>query len=259
MSDSQGSKSDSFEQFGSLPAEIRHQVWRSAAQGLPATEELSVCIYEPGSISPTREDVHVPQFVRQSNLVLRSTTKESRDIVKVQREFRPAEDVLYIRNQNCDGFVHRFRPPPPWAAELQHLAVPLSGNSGYTLPYALRHLPNLKTVYVVFPNATGEDINTNAKVNLSKAQEAHPSIRRLTQEEAKKLILKADFQRQMDLHGNLERVQYTTNAKDHTLGLFYDLQRNIRSSGDKDRQPVYWDSETNTLQLEHVAACFIER
>jgi hypothetical protein len=260
MSDSQSPKADSFEQFGSFPPEVRHQVWRSAAQDLPTSPgELSVCLFQSGHrVSPT-EYIHAPQVVRQSHLALRSTTKESRDIAKpVERQFRPAEDVLYVGHKEYDMFPHNLYYPSPWAAEVEQLAVPASENFEYTLKYGMRHLPSLKTLYVIFPNAAGESMHLNAKVNLSKEQEANPAIRRMTTEETEKLVLHADHEMQVDLHGHTERVQYTCNVKDRMIALFSGLERNTRNQ-ESHHQPPYWDAEGDKLHLEVVPACFVTR
>lgn len=258
MLESDSSTVGTFERFSDLPPEIRHEVWRFAALESSNTEASSVCIYEASLDPKTRQPIRPLLVVRQVPLALRGTTNESRAVVgEVQRAFRPAEDVLYVRAENWYSFtswgIKYHGGSEPWAAELRHLAIPLPvANTGLCLPYALKSLPNLETVSIVFPRAIGGEMDIHEDTLLSESQKTRFLLRTLTSEESENLVLRADYDEE-DLIRGWSRVQYMTNAKKHVSKCFEDCDSRTKGNLPKS----YFDLRTGKLRLKYEAACFI--
>lgn len=226
----------------------------------PADMECkSVCIFQGKLDKAATRAIHLPLIVRQTPpSPLADTSSESKETPTEaqpsERPFRPSEDVLYIREDDFRHFTQFGLEDAPWAPELTHLAIPLSQfDQGLWLPLAFRYMPKLKTLSFVFPKSSGT-IDIYAPVKLTRRQEAHTLLRKLTPDEAKNLKLDANYTREDPM--GYHRVKYTTNATDHTKWSFEKMEQST-ASNDPVHMPPYCDKESRELKIACEMACFL--
>jgi hypothetical protein len=252
----------SFEPFGRLPADIRQDIWRTAA-AVP-TCKPGIAYFE----TPYSEDRQEPRLVvhepHNSN-VLRTNT-EAHDMALMTdaptRPYNPETDILCITSGEAfENFTlhecsshNRYE----WVTKVRHLAIGLQlvDIAQYRLAQgALVGLSSLKTLSIVYPAASGTfDLRT--MVN-PPADRATP-LRLLTEDEKGSLTIEADY-------------TYNTWAGDYPVRWSCTVPEHVKSLEDTvdtdchpDRADFWgisplWDYDANRIAIRYIATCFEPR
>lgn len=149
-----------FPAFSRFPADIRHEIWRTAAT-TPRANVPGVCILtfsQPGQHGPLV--VHEPR-----NPLLLQVSTEAYAITAsspppAPRPFNPAIDTLYLGPSEFIYFTdHLIRRPSeevPWFREIRHVALSLAvADRGLALPMTIMYLHKLASIAVVYPGVEG--------------------------------------------------------------------------------------------------------
>lgn len=181
-----------------------------------------------------------------------------------QREFRPAEDYLFVRPDSLDDLRllfyrnadEKISGSLSWIPQVKHLALEASDASthrSYALALDLPYLPSLATLSFVFPASSGT-INAYSRVELSAEQQARPALRKLSDEELVALKLEADYT--YDTWFDSHRIQWEASAAQYMETSFSSMERELAGS-DFEPVPVCWDAEGEKLKLSFEALCFV--
>ncbi|KAH8896553.1 hypothetical protein GQ53DRAFT_524636 [Thozetella sp. PMI_491] len=245
---------DQFSRFPDLPAELRHEIWETAA----ATRlQPNVCVLTIEK-SNGGELTHKPLVIRElCNEALEGTSQEAREIalrVRPRREYNPETDILYIAEEAFDYFTGNLcgRCRIPWASKVRHLAIPVNkAETGLHMPYALHWMDSLETFAIVYPQASGR---VDCWANVPSPPEGGAVLRQLTDKEAAELVVSADYN--YDTWHSPGRIVWNKSAPEHLEMVAGDHNRRAAPlSGD--RIPPRWDPVNKRLRLTYRAMCFV--
>ncbi|KAH8894518.1 hypothetical protein GQ53DRAFT_820898 [Thozetella sp. PMI_491] len=244
-----------FKPFPSLPAELRHEIWRMVAAETPVS---SVCILTLVSSDSPRGQKHEPLVVHEPrNKALMSTSHESREItlkVHPTRKYNPETDILYLNTEGFRYFTDNLlgRCHLPWANKVRHLAINMSTASigALALPHAMEYLTSLQTLSVVYPKASGQ-VDCFAEVPLPK--EPGAALRQFTEEEMKNFTITANYT--YDTWHSAIPIKWKASAEDHLKSEEVSLNHQC-SPGNASQVPKIWDHDNKRLRLTYKALCF---
>ncbi|KAM5385714.1 hypothetical protein ACJZ2D_000913 [Fusarium nematophilum] len=263
-----------FKPFPRLPFDLRHKIWQCALDrpvDQPGVCVLSQCINSKGKVTPlmvripysplmatcrearevATKSLPMAQNPRSSSRIASAFQPRRSQIDRTHtftRKFNPQTDVLYVGVDVFDRFCDEcIRHQWPRRLGIRHIALELArAEWGIAFPMAMRYLPELKTLSVVYPQATGQ-VDREAEVPLPSAR--HQVLRKFTEDEMDTFKIDADYL--FEMHGGDWHIVWNKTAREHLK-----LVRDLIIRFVPDEKPKCWDEKTRTLNLNIEARCF---
>ncbi|KAF6807635.1 hypothetical protein CSOJ01_08076 [Colletotrichum sojae] len=197
---------------------------------------------------PHHDDEANQAPVRNLYSPLLATNTEAREVALQKmpqtRPYDPERDFLYIGNSTFYNFCEACgRDDWPSATRRLALALPVV-DRGVWLPIAMKHLPRLESISIVYPKTAG-DIDRLERVAVPRS--GYRVLRPLTQEERDAVHVTADFWAE-NIFDPLH-VVWRKSLSEHVDSARDDLSVNAR----REKVPS-WSHETQRLCFDVV--CF---
>lgn len=230
-----------FEPFSRLPFDLRNLIWQHSL-GVGS----NVCVL-PSNFRPSRD---ASLEVRNPYSLLLATNSEARQVALQKmprtRPYDPEIDFLYIGSSSFYNFCEACGRDD-WPSATRHLALALPVvDRGLWLPIAMKHLPRLESISIVYPKTAG-DVDRLERVVVPRS--GCRVLRPLTQEERENVHVTADFWAETifdPLH-----VVWRKSLSEHVDSTKADLSFDAR----REKVPC-WSDESQSLGLSFDAMCF---
>ncbi|KAK0671348.1 hypothetical protein QBC41DRAFT_316019 [Cercophora samala] len=195
-----------FKAFPRLPADIRQEIWTSAAStagsDFSGSPTPRISFFTEQHMSRDNKNISPPRLVVQEpyNQALLRTNTEAHDVALMSagpiRDYNPETDILYMTTSNAFCYFTRHESCQIWASKVQHIALPL-GQAGVwgEIPAYTREpgrLPALKTISIVFPASSGT-FSCFQPMEQPDEQLQKMALRQLTDAELAEITVKSQF------------------------------------------------------------------
>lgn len=186
-------------------------------------------------------------------LIVREATILNPD---AQRDYRPAEDYLFVRKDVWDDFrvlllqkeSDQTSNSLSWIADVKYLALEASHarpDRSQTLALALPSIPGLATISFVFPQSSGK-MNVDKPVKINERQLSRPVLRKLSKKEVEALWV--EVKDSYDSWVGVHPVHWETNAASFLNQSLDSLKKEVKSKL-FEHPPACWDTKTRKLKL----------
>ncbi|KAK2778940.1 hypothetical protein CKAH01_11531 [Colletotrichum kahawae] len=232
-----------FRHFTRLPLNIRKRVW-----------EYCLFVFSNVCIPPSGLDLDTPATLEVYNPYspLLATNTEARQVALLRlprtRPYEPDQDKLYLHSDNFYNFCQACGRAE-WPSATKHLALALPvTDRGLWLSIAMKYLPQLESISIVLPEASGI-IDRLEHVEVPKP--AFRVLRYLTGGETDDVEITADYW--AEAFDEWVRIVWTKCLADFVDSFKEDLSL----YAGREKVPC-WSDQTNSLNLLFRVMCFTE-
>ncbi|KAF4956235.1 hypothetical protein FSARC_11634 [Fusarium sarcochroum] len=233
-----------FKPFPRLPLELRLKIWDLALAS--ARSGQGVCIlppdYKSGSIAELVVENPYTSLLGVSADARRVALKK----LPWSRKYDPDTDILFVDKHSFYKFCDMCSDDS-WPSLVHHLALALSATDrGLWLPIAMKYMPSLKSISVVYPKTTGiSDVSDD----VIPPTEEYMGLRKLTEDEMETYKIYADYL--YETHFGDMPIIWTKTASEHVHSVRVEMTISSR-----EYHVPCWDEETESLDLLFEARCF---
>jgi hypothetical protein len=182
------------------------------------------------------------------------------------RAYDPKRDILYITKGSYENFTMnecgymrtrtKTRPKrigPEWVTEIRHLALPYAKMPQLAhLRYALKRLPSLETISIVFPSSPGTFSNFAA---VELPSDRSTPLARMTEEELKGVTIEANYTYHITWVGD-HLVRWTKDGVEYVQSQEAGMNRECSPKQCGKNVSPLWDHEAKRLRVRWEARCF---